>query len=166
MDQDIYHSRIRLAMRHPEMRCVAISQMNDYSFMRKSDRLQREEWPTFIVNRFAGEMRIEYEHSQNPYVNFQSVDCTPHMIERQVKNIEDLILFTPARVQTKEIIVDEREVKDLLDEIMQRQQPKQAEIRERIRREEARAKAHGEIPELQTQLIHHANILTFPRKVA
>src|SRR5579859_1850308 len=143
MDQNVYHGNIRLAMRHPAMKCVAMSIVSDYEFTRRRDRLQREEWPEFRVNAFSGQIHVQHEHSQVPFKMFQPVDCTPFMDTWSIKNIEDLILFAPARAKAQEIIVDEREVADLLAEIMDKQKPKQAQIRDRMYREQERAKLYA-----------------------
>jgi hypothetical protein len=167
MDQDLYNSRIRLAIKHPDMGVVGLSEASDYEFLRRAQFGAHRDLPVFHISHFSSAIMVH--NLRAPRVedwNFQPVDSTPHLHLEPAKDITDLILFTPAKVQAKEIIVAEREVSAILDELLQKQQPMQGEIRDRIRREQERAIRAGLSVELQPQLYHHATILTFARKAA
>lgn len=168
MDQDVYNSRIRLAIKHPDLGVVGLSEDSGYDFLRRAHLKMNSALPVFQISHFSSAIMVH--NLRAPQVedwNFQPVDSTPHLHMEPAKDIEELILFSPSKVQAKEIIVAEREVSEILQELLQKQQPMQADIRDRIRREHERAIRAGlNIEGVMPQLVHHANILTFARKAA
>lgn len=65
---------------------------------------------------------------------FQPIDAEPTFIN-EIKNIEDFKIFRPVKTPEHEIIIPQDKVPELLDKILQMQDPKQKEIREKRRRE-------------------------------
>ena len=56
-------------------------------------------------------------------LNFSPIDSLPQFHTIEPKSIEDLILFAPNLVRTQEIIIPEKSVLDLMNEILKKQEP-------------------------------------------
>lgn len=79
--------------------------------------------------------RMEINIIDNKFDAFQPVDAQPCVIiNQQRRNIEDFMMFRPIG-KVNEIIVADYEVKELMEMITKKQDPKQAEIREKKRKE-------------------------------
>ncbi len=125
--------RFRLAIKHPTYRIYGLGDLMDYGdFAEFKDNVYRK-YPPVHIKHMVSRMDV---HVFDDLSKFNPIDCEPqfNMRKEQVKSIEDFMIFRPINKAT-EIIVPEFEIKDLMDMIIQKQDPKQAEIREKRRKE-------------------------------
>jgi hypothetical protein len=66
------------------------------------------------------------------------IDARPEMIDMTEKSIADLQIFKTLVKPDNALIIDPERIGDLLAQLVEAQSPKQAEIRERIRKSDAR----------------------------
>jgi hypothetical protein len=159
-EEDVMYNRIRLLMRHRDMRLYALSDDVEYQYRRLHDR--RERPLAFHVVRAAHEFREERIVGRGSmFAGFKQIDAQPQFIEREIKSIEDFKIFATPLARTEELIVEPETVAELLDKIRKMQAPEQA----RLRAKEARIAAPIEIHPRTT---FHAQIisLTDHRKAA
>lgn len=135
-EQDIASMRFRIALRHVGLRIYGLSQMIGYAEFRdlySSDNMMGRPTPPIHIQYMASRMEINI--IDNSMQNFYPVDAQPSiMINQQRKSIEDFMMFRPIG-KANEIVVAEYDVAELLDMIKNKQDPKQAEIREKKRKE-------------------------------
>lgn len=142
MEQDVRghdaSQGIRLAMKHPGFGVFAISNRQDFDYYALADYVQAHQMLAefgFDIVRMANKIQVERILDRG-FNNFKAVDCTPTFHQREIKDLEDLIPFRP--VGGDLVYVDPNDTAALLEFIKKNQEPKQAEIRERIRKENDR----------------------------
>jgi len=132
-EQDISSMRFRLAIKHPNFRIYGLGDLMDYGeYAEFKDNVYRQ-YPPVHIKYMASRMDI---HVYDNLSNMNPIDCEPqfNIKETQVKSIEDFMIFRPIN-KANEIIVPDFQVRELLDLILKKQDPKQAEIRENKRKE-------------------------------
>lgn len=83
----------------------------------------------------AGDLQVVTMAGAMPAMSaFNPVDAEPRLLLTEVRSIEDFKIFRPL-AKKKEIIVPRESVSELLERIHQLQDPKQAELREKRRKE-------------------------------
>lgn len=98
-----------------------------------SDMMYGRPTPPIHIQYMASRMEINI--IDNNFNAFSPVDAQPSiMINQQRRNIEDFLMFRPI-AKANEIIVADYEVSQLLEMITKKQDPKQAEIRYKKRKE-------------------------------
>lgn len=133
-EQDIASMRFRIAIRNVNYRIYGISQLIPYEEFREvyTGDNYNGNTPPIYIQYMASRMEINI---MDDLSKFEPVDALPSVIiNKQRKNIEDFMMFRPIG-KANEIIVSDYEVKELMDMITKKQDPKQAEIRERKRKE-------------------------------
>lgn len=145
-EQDIAAMRFRFAIKHPNYRIYGLSQLVDFAEYQEFYGNHRFDRPApLVINHMVSraESRLIDDLSK-----FNPVDCEPQLnMESKIKSIEDFMIFRPID-KAKEIIVPDFQINDLLKMIIEKQDPKQAEIREKKRKEWR--KFQREINEAQT----------------
>lgn len=126
--------RFRIAIKHPNFRIYGLSQLIDYGeyqeFFSSHHAFARP--IPIVIQHMVSRMEINL---MDNLTSFRPIDAEPQlMMERQVKSIEDFLIFRPIN-NAKEIIVPDYQVQDLLQMIIAKQDPKQAELRENKRKE-------------------------------
>ena len=117
---------------------------------------ERDNFPALHFNMMGREIRYHLQGSLD--WNFKPIDAMPMMVQREVKSLDDLVHFAPSLVRTKQIIVPEENVEDLMERILKLQQPdREAEF---LR--QARDASEG-LRTAPPQQKFHAQILSFPR---
>lgn len=76
---------------------------------------------------------------------FEPVDARPTMMSQEEAWRSDLIAFAPLLPVEKEIIVAPQSVQQILDDLLRQQEPNQAEIRSRRKREDQSVQIHAQI---------------------
>lgn len=135
---------VRLAMRNQDDQLIALTNtVSAYHLHHLSERrfIHRDgdHLLTFdVVRMVTMRAMVEYIH-ENPYLGFSPIDAKTQFVEtRQLRDINDLIVFAPCMAETKEIIVDESEVSSILAKLVEAQKPEQERIRDRQRLRESR----------------------------
>lgn len=153
MEQDIHRNRLRLGLKHEGMNVIAYGDDIHHDY-RKYAYKGDQDRPEFVINQFHSKTAMVRLHGQhNPLQYFSPVDATPQIVSIDTDHrLEDLLLFAPAAPEDKHIIVEEKDVMSLLDEIKRIQMPQQAELREKHRRQ----------PQ-SSRVVTHANIISINR---
>jgi hypothetical protein len=130
-DQDVYNDRLRLAMKHEGM---ALYGMSGWSRFEYEARIRDpREFPVIVMQAMGREVWVQ-EHGRVE-LNFQAIDAKPCFTERKITKLEDLAHFAAPLVRSREIIIPEENVDELLEKILKLQQPARTDrIREEMRR--------------------------------
>ena len=128
-EQDIMTAQVRFTFKNPNCRIYGLSNLVSYAdyFDSYKDGQFYRQIPPLIIQYMASRMEINIFDN---LAKFRSVDTLPNIVEEiQKKDIEDFNIFRPIG-NIKELIVTPQSVPELLDLIIQKQDPKQKEIRE------------------------------------
>lgn len=88
-----------------------------------------------LMVRLCTELRIEVHTTSLEEWTFQPAEAAyPSLVEREIRSIKDLKLFKtiPQQKEIQEVIIDEPTLDEILELALEKQSPKQAEIRERM----------------------------------
>lgn len=139
-NQDVYERRMRIAMEHKQLQMRAISFGFDFDYFHiqnfrghPDDYLSGLSIPMHVL---GSEVHI-HEQGTIDWAAFQPVDATPSFISHRIGKIQDFVHFAPAQVKTKELIVPQENVEELLAKILDMQNPARMErIRKEVRNPE------------------------------
>jgi hypothetical protein len=136
--QDIARMQMAIALRHPTYGS-GVSAHVDWHFMEDWDHYQRiskvghiPDLPVHVLGR-----PVHIETMNTDWSAFEPIDAKPQMFDvaRRTGNLEDFVHFAPSLARTKEIIIPEQSVPELMERILQLQQPdREARIRKDIMR--------------------------------
>lgn len=131
-DQDVYERRIRIAMKHEGMALYGMSRWTEFDYERFA--YEPRDYPMIVMQAMGREVFIQ-EHGRVE-LNFQAIDAKPCFVaDRKVTRLEDLAHFAAPLVRSREIIIPEENVDELLEKILKLQQPARTDrIREEMRR--------------------------------
>lgn len=116
-EQDIMSMSMRLAMRHEGLQLYGISDSTRWDYWdRMGGRL-----PALNVRHMAARMYVQIMESSP--LSFEPIDARPFARNVTQSRLEDLVHFAPAMVRTKEIILPEASVPQLMDQILKLQEP-------------------------------------------
>lgn len=151
MQEDFQYCSVRMIMRHNVWKTYAVSSPVSHEFFAEA-RMP----PVFNIVMMAS--RLEAVVTED-FSKYRPIDATPEIafLEKR-QSIEDFRLFKTVD-HSQDIIVDPNDVAALMEHILKIQSPKQAEIREKLRREKAR---EGMLMDLQPKApeVMHAQIIT------
>lgn len=150
-ERDSYRQGVRIGMRHKEARLYSMSGFSpdfprsvdpfiihgeDYARARGVDA--RNILPPFRIDHVNADIKILSEH--NPFKSFKSFDAIPAVITREEWYMSGADIFRSFHDlrETQKIYLDDADDGELLRKLVEKQQPLQAEIRERARMAEAR----------------------------
>lgn len=154
MSRDLMYNRTQIAMRNQQIGLYALQQEHD---MPRYDQREIRRLPALVVNAVAPEIRI---HSmKSPFVGFHAIDVEPAMMTMEEYKISGADIFRrllPIAEEKKIYLADAGEM-ELLQNLMQRQQPKQDEIRERLRLQRLRDEMSMPHQKIEAQIIRLAN---------
>lgn len=164
-EQDIASMRFRIAIRNVNYRIYGISKLIPYEEFREvyvgdNPRYQGMTPPIHIQYMAS---RMEINIMDNDMDKFHPIDALPSVvINKKRKSLEDFMMFRPI-AKSNEIIVADYEVGQLLDMIKNKQDPKQAELRERKRKEwrkfQREINSQGMSIEYEQQIYNRNNIV-------
>ncbi|WP_339084873.1 hypothetical protein [Hyphomicrobium sp. ghe19] len=145
-------------LKHDGAQMQAVSQLITWPYreyaMRHTNMSFRELPP--IHFHLIGKSITYHIHGEVDYSNFNPIDATPQFINREVRKLEDLVHFAPALVRTKEIILPEESVPELMERILKLQQPgREAELKRQLQ-----ADREGQIAGTHPRQKFHAQILS------
>lgn len=153
-EEDFTDFRTRIIMRHEPLRMHAISEFQETDFIRAREdmRYAREGMP-FHVNYMASHFQVMLNGGFDPGA-FRPVDMQPQIVTaREIKDIEDLSLFAAPMARTNEVIVDPHSVPELMNRILELQEPgrqeyfrqKAAEMRRDREKFQPRQQFHAQV---------------------
>jgi hypothetical protein len=86
--------------------------------------------------------------------NFAAIDAKPCFTDRKITKLEDLAHFAAPLVRSRQIIIPEENVEELLEKILKLQQPARTDrIREEMRHPEGRLITSEPQQKFQAQII-------------
>ena len=134
VEEDMATFRVRIALRHPDLRLYGVSAAIDYYGLDSQRRLSMAGPQDLVIpiQHMASKMEI---HCMDNLSNFHAIDAEPSFITNAPRSIEDYKIFRSIRQAEQQIIVPQHSVPELLEQILKMQDPKQKEIRENRRRE-------------------------------
>ena len=152
-DQDVFGNRMRIAMKHDGFQMRAVSPYIGFHYERA---LRDHDYLGHIglhVDRAMGRDIMIHEHGMVDW-NFQAIDAQPTFTESRVSRIEDLAHFAAPLVKTREIIIPQDSVPDLLERILKLQQPaRTGRIREEMRKYPEAFEAQQPQQRMEAQII-------------
>lgn len=159
--ENVIYNSMYIAIKHDGLKIYGVSDMYsmDYQMLRHSRDGGYGELRDMEVNfsNLASKYTVMVHGNNIDFNKFSPIDAEPQMINFEPKSLEDLCVFKKVVHKEEEIIVDPKSVSELMEQIVKMQDPKQAEIRERRRKERARNNGMLEFPGENTEVI--CNIL-------
>jgi len=135
VEDDPQRRLFRIALHHPTMHLYGIMD-KDILYMRPRNDYY-EEFPPLCITHMASDITVDIRTTKR-FKNFYAVDAEPYLETSQPQKLSDLVLFRPLDA-IKEIIIEPKDVNEMMERILSLQAPKQAELREKARKERARA---------------------------
>ena len=155
MEQDVMRDAIHLIMKHEAYRMYGVSHSIEHNFFRMHDMAAYRGDVIFHIKYMAS--RVEVIHHAD-MGNYRAVSMKPMISTLDVsrKSIEDFNLFTPL-TDTREILIEPKDVNECLERILKLQSPKQQELRQAKRR---KMESEGCMYPLDPALNLHAQVLS------
>lgn len=153
-EQQIHNMTVRLIARHQQAHMYAMSETIDINFFEAASTPGMLASVVFNFPYVASHLRVEV---QTPSMNFKPIDAMPQFTYgREVKDVEDFGIFATPLVRTNEIIVPEESVGDLLNRILEYQEPTKSEYF----KHKLRNRCEGEDITAQPQQKFHAQVIS------
>lgn len=138
-DEDVIEGRVRLMLRHRDMRLYALSSHTQYDYYKRLSTYQEAQLvfqvvcaaPKIEISRVAGIGPMSFE-------NFKQLDAQPQFMESEIKSLDDMKIFATPLVRTEELIVEQQTVAHMLEQIRKMQAPEQSRIRAQERLKQSR----------------------------
>lgn len=159
-EQDIRRCSLNLVMRHQALQMYGLCEARDYDFFRRAHApssamaTYAEDSLEFNVRYMASHVTVQ---TMGDFSAYRPIDAYPQMVSGEYKDLEDFNIFAVPLARTEEFIVDPDQVGRLLELIKEAQSPRQAEIRENLRRRESREGMHIDAAPRQQ---FHAQVLS------
>ena len=134
--EDVMYDRIRLLLRHRDMRLHALTNEVSYQFREMHETRRRP--LEFHVVMAAPKFQIQ-NIGPVDFAAFRQIDAQPQFAEIQVKSLDDFKIFATPLARTEEIIVEPQTVAAMLERIREMQAPEQARLRAKQRQEASRS---------------------------
>lgn len=119
-EQDIRQCTMRLAFRHTGAAMFGVSDEIGWQYERHLMQYGGD-FPLVRVHMMGREIRYHIQGSVD--WNFQPIDAMPQFVKTEIKSLEDMVHFAPALARTKQIILPEESVPELMERILKLQQP-------------------------------------------
>jgi hypothetical protein len=132
-EESIADNRIRLLMRHQDLKLYALTHTEEWNYF--SDQTDR---PLVFRVVASASHRMEFRIIETAMPDFRLIDAMPQFTEEKIVTPEDLRVFAVPLVRTEEIIVDPARIGEILEKIRLAQLPEQEAIRARNRLRESR----------------------------
>lgn len=137
-EQDMMRMAIRFAFKHEAYRIYGVSDLvSELDVMGYHGRFNPKmtgtfrEFPTVTIRHMASNIDV-IVHTN--FSSFTPINAVPEFLTQERKHIDDFKLFRPID-KINEIVIARPNAEGLLQEILKLQDPKQAEIREKRRKE-------------------------------
>jgi hypothetical protein len=131
-EEDVHYGRLRLLLRHQNMRLYALTSGVEYDYYR-SRHPGRGGLPLeFHVVMASPHFQVQRVGNVN-FEAMRQIDAKPQYVETEIKSLEDFKIFATPLTRTEEIIVEPATVAAMLEKIREMQAPEQARLREKHR---------------------------------
>lgn len=127
--QDYAMDMLRIAMRHKHLNVVGMSNGIDY---RQVVHAPLNTAPFYDAVNLGISYRIEQQCLNFSPEAFNPIDATPRMTDRTIHHLEELQIFKTVNQDAKEIYLSEASMSDILNVALSKQDDRQAEIRQRM----------------------------------
>lgn len=132
VEEDIYRMQMRIAIFNPAMKLYGF-QKDFVHYVRTYDG---SELPPLVISGMAPQISfLKFNTTMN--YNYQPINAEPQFCEQEIKSLSDMAIFRPLQA-INEIVVEPKNVDEMLSRILELQSPMQAELREKARLEERR----------------------------
>lgn len=137
---------VQFILRHEQAKLHAITAPLNFRMMEMVRGGSEEYLRALQLNVvcMGSEVRVQVLHQSSSFrlQDFSAVDCTPQMSNEEV-NLSELKIFRPISTSAPEIIIPTASVDEMMELVLKLQDPKQAEIRDRFRKEQMRSAEAG-----------------------
>jgi hypothetical protein len=135
-EQDVFGGYMRLAMMHEGLQMRALSDTIVFDY-----HMARERWyeylPTIRFRMLSVGREIRIHHQERAFADFGPIDAKPTFTTTTISRMEDLVHFAAPMVRTRQIIIPDESVPELMERILKLQQPARTDrIREEMRNPE------------------------------
>lgn len=127
-EQDMREGRMRIALRHQGYQLYGITERVDHDYFHDPVYEQQRSLELRVAH-MASRLTAEFVETGLP--SFAPIDATPQFFRRERTSIEDFAHFAPPLVRTKEIILPEEGVAELMERILKLQEPAKVEYLKR-----------------------------------
>jgi hypothetical protein len=121
-------------MRHEGHQIYGITDLVEHRFMRQAQ--QWDDLANMVLPVRAMSSRLHATIHQADDFSFRAIDAMPQVTQAKILSIEDFAHFAPPLARTREIIVPDESVSDLMARILEMQQPERTEYFKRQLRED------------------------------
>lgn len=136
VEEDVRICRMKLALYHPTMKMYGISRVYEYEKQQMESLMGGTYRNIVMIDHVCSDIQIRHESGCVP--QFCPVSAIPQYVDTSTfTSIKDMMIFRPLEA-IREIVIEPTDVGTMLDRILSLQSPKQAEIREKMRKEERR----------------------------
>lgn len=135
-DQDIRYQKLWILIRHPMWKLAGFSQPIDFDYFYYA-QASRFSGARIDIKSLRSQDSFRFVEVNSNISSFLPIDATPEFVYREEKSLMDFKIFKTID-HMKDIVVEPSSVPELMEHILRLQSPKQAEIRERVRKEKAR----------------------------
>ena len=129
VQQDYMRDMLLVAMKHRNLNIVGMTHGIDY---RQAVHAPHHASPIHDSVNLGVSYRIEQQHMDFNPASFEPIDATPRMMSREVHCLEDLKIFKTVNQDAKEIYLSQASMADILSVALSKQEGRQAEIRQRM----------------------------------
>lgn len=129
--------RVRFILRHEYLDLHCFTDIHEIQFPHIQDVRQITEMVRFSIQVLGKNIYYRSVPEFN-IASIYEVDARPQMMVMEEKSIKDLSIFRTLVKPDSALIVEPEKISELLQKIVEAQAPNQAEIRERMRKHEAR----------------------------
>lgn len=121
-EQDIMRNAFSIALQNQQYNIRGMSARVDLDYMAASRSYNSfdfgvPEVPVMLASSFQSQL-MGYDFNK-----YEPIDAVPQFMNQRIQRMEDMKIFAPNLVRTKEIIVPEYDVDQLLSMILEKQQP-------------------------------------------
>lgn len=156
VDQDFYGQRMRIMMSHSVMQMQAICDEVAFDYYRAAMDWEGLYIRDMVVPCQAMGRTVQiHMHGTSPiFDRARPIDAQMQMVQNNLSDLHQLVHFAPALTRTHELILPEAEVPDLIQAILERQDPdRQKRLREALRAEQRGVSSAGPGHEFCAQII-------------
>lgn len=131
--QNIYDNSMQIALRHPESKVHGISNVAEFDYMRSLNDPCMERPMPVLAFRLASDFVIQEIHHGTD-MNFVPIDADPAY--EMMTKLSDAKFFREINTNVKQVFLEQASMGEILDIALQKQAPRQAEIRQKMIRDE------------------------------
>lgn len=154
-EESIHDGRIRLMLKHQDMRLYALTHSIEWNYFDQ----QRREVP-LVFQVCAASPRLECHRIQEigaGWADFKQIDALPQWVDTKIETPDDLRIFATPLARTEELIVEPQTVEAMLEQIRKMQAPEQARMRAKARLSDSR---QGKPIEIHPRQRFHAQVIS------